>query len=103
MLQRSVGADVGVECWSGVLEWSVGAECWSGVLEWSVGAECWSGVLEWSFGVEWSGVKFWSENVGYFAIHSNKARPYFRKYQEHTGYAAIVNCRESRVTRIDKR
>ena len=26
--------------------------------------------MEWSVGVEcWSGVKFWSEKVGYFAIH----------------------------------
>ena len=39
--------------------------------------ECWSGELE------WSGVKFWSENVSCFAIPSDKARPYFSKYQEH--------------------
>ena len=49
---------------------------WSGVLKRS-------GVMEWSGVLEWSGVRFWSENVGYFAIHSDKARPYFRNYQEH--------------------
>ena len=38
---------------------------------------CWSGVLE------WSGIIFWSEKVGCSGIHSDKARPYFRKYQEH--------------------
>ena len=27
--------------------------------------------------------KFWSEKVGGFAIHLDKARPYFKKYQEH--------------------
>ena len=46
-------------------------------MEWSPGVERWSGVLE------WSGVKFWSEKVSCFAIHSDKARPYFRKYKEH--------------------
>ena len=46
-------------------------------MECSVEVECWCGVLE------WGGVKFLSEKVGYFAIHSDKARPYFRKHQEH--------------------
>ena len=41
-----------------------------------LGVESWSGVLE------WSGVKFWNEKVSCFAIHSDKARLYFRKYQE---------------------
>ena len=46
-------------------------------MEWSPGMECWSGVLE------CSGAKFWSEKVSCFSIHSDKAKPYFRKYQEH--------------------
>ncbi len=32
-----------MECWNGVLEWSIGMECewsWNGVLEWSCGMEC---------------------------------------------------------------
>ena len=41
-------------------------------MEWRPGVGCWSGVLE------WNGVKFWSEKVSCFAIHSDKARPYFR-------------------------
>ena len=24
---------IGLECWTGVLEWSAGMECWNGVLE----------------------------------------------------------------------
>ena len=55
-------------------------------VEWSPGVECWSGVLE------WSEVKFWSEKVSCFAIYSDKARLYFRKYQENKlSYLIVVN------------
>ena len=49
-------------------------------MEWSVGADYWSGVFE------WSGVKFWSKKVGYFAIHSDNARPYFRRKKNNINF-----------------
>ena len=32
-----VSAFSGLECWTGVLDWSAGLECWTGVLDWSAG------------------------------------------------------------------
>ena len=40
--------------------------------------------MEWSPGVEyWSGVNFGVIKLSCFATHSDKARPYSRKYQQH--------------------
>ena len=41
-----VSAFSGLECWTGVLDWSAGLECWTGVLDWSTGVES----LGWSTG-----------------------------------------------------
>ena len=61
---------LGLESWSGVLEWILEVEPWnaanvlalcilcSGVMDWSLGVESWSGVLEWIIRVE-----HWNETL----------------------------------------
>ena len=50
------GLDCGLDCWSGLLDWTdgldcgvdcgvdCGLDCWTGLLDWTVGLDCWTGL-----------------------------------------------------------
>ena len=55
------GLVCGLDCWTGLLDWTGGLDWWTELLDWTVGLDCWTGLLDWTGGLDWwTGLVDWT-------------------------------------------